>query len=255
MNHLKKSEMNLSEIEIIKQAKQGDKSALLALYNQYLPLFKKLCRNRADYSNVLEVDDLLQECFLSLENALKNYSFEQETKFMTYLYECCKWHLYRVTMRYAYLPEYQLKMILKIKQFRDSYYRQHGKQPEDGLVMHEFSLSADCLRELDILKDLKAISLDAPTGEESDCALADLLPGVTDLEEKTVRRLSIIQLWKYLKDCLLPEELKVIKMLYLDRLTVKEISRTVGKSETEVRTIQARSLKKLRMKQKLKDIL
>lgn len=245
----------LEERELIEKAKQGEQEALLALYNQYLPLFKKLCRSRAVYSNVLEYDDLCQECFLALENAAKRYSFEQETKFMTYLYDCCKWHLYRVTMRYAYLPEYQLKMILKIKQFRDSYYRQHGKQAEDGLVMHEFSLSADYLRELDILKDLKAISLDAPTGEESDCTLADLLPGVNDLEEKTVRRLSIIQLWKYLEDCLLPEELKVIKMLYLDKLTFKEISGITGKTETEVRTIQARSLKKLRMKQKLKDIL
>lgn len=38
--------MDLSEIKTITQAKQGDKLALLALYNQYLPLFKKLCRKR-----------------------------------------------------------------------------------------------------------------------------------------------------------------------------------------------------------------
>ena len=67
--------MDLSEIKTITQAKQGDKLALLALYNQYLPLFKKLCRYRADYSNVLEVDDLLQECFLALESATNSYSF------------------------------------------------------------------------------------------------------------------------------------------------------------------------------------
>lgn len=77
--------MDLSEIKTITQAKQGDKLALLALYNQYLPLFKKLCRNRADYSNVLEVDDLLQECFLALESATNSYSFEREASFKTYL--------------------------------------------------------------------------------------------------------------------------------------------------------------------------
>lgn len=38
--------MDLSEIKTITQAKQGDKLALLALYNQYLPLFKKLCRKK-----------------------------------------------------------------------------------------------------------------------------------------------------------------------------------------------------------------
>ena len=56
--------MDLLEIETIKKAKQGEQEALLCLYEKYLPLFKKLCRNRADYSNVLEVDDLLQESFL-----------------------------------------------------------------------------------------------------------------------------------------------------------------------------------------------
>lgn len=49
----------LEEKEMIVQAKQGNKEALLGLYEKYLPLFKKLCRNRADYSNVLETDDLL----------------------------------------------------------------------------------------------------------------------------------------------------------------------------------------------------
>lgn len=88
--------MDLSEIKTITQAKQGDKLALLALYDQYLPLFKKLCRNRADYSNVLEVDDLLQECFLALESATNSYSFEREASFKTYLYSCVKWHLTRV---------------------------------------------------------------------------------------------------------------------------------------------------------------
>ena len=46
----------LKERELIGKAKQGDKSALLALYEQYTPLLKKLCRNRADYSNVLDFD-------------------------------------------------------------------------------------------------------------------------------------------------------------------------------------------------------
>ena len=38
--------IGLNENETIKKAKQGDKSALLALYEQYTPLFKKLCRKR-----------------------------------------------------------------------------------------------------------------------------------------------------------------------------------------------------------------
>lgn len=245
----------LEERELIEKAKQGDKSALLALYEQYLPFFKKLCRNRADYSNVLDCDDLLQECFLALKLALKSYTFEHGTAFVTYLYTCTKRHLQKVMTSFSPLSRFQVSMILKIKQFREDYEKRHGKMPENGLIMHELCISSDCLRELDILRDLKAVSLDSPVGKNGDCTLADLLPSETDLEERTVKRLSIVQLWEFLESCLLPEELKIIKMIYLDRLTFKEISEITGRSETNVRTVQERSLKKLRMRQKLKDIL
>lgn len=153
------------------------------------------------------------------------------------------------------LSRFQVSMILKIKQFREDYERRHGKLPEDGLIMHEFCVSADCLRELDVLRDLKAVSLDAPQGENGDCTLADLLPSETDLEERTVKKLSIVQLWEFLESCLLPEELKIIELLYLEKQTFKNVAEMTGKTEAEIQTIQTRSLKKLRMKKKLKDYL
>lgn len=247
--------MDLAEKEMIVQAKQGNKEALLCLYKKYLPLFKKLCRNRADYSNVLDCDDLLQETYISLENAVKNYTFEHEATFMTYLYTCTKRHLQKVMTNCSLIPSYQVSMILKIKQFREDYERQHGKKPENGLVMHEFCISSDCLRELDILKDLKEISLDAPVDENQDCTLADLLPCKTDLEERTIKKLSIVQLWNFLESCLLPEELKIIELLYLEKQTFKNVAEMTGKTQVEIRTMQIKSLKKLRMKEKLKDFL
>ena len=67
--------------------------------------------------------------------------------------------------------------------------------PDNALVMREFFISRDYLRELDILKDLKITSIDVPIGEDNESTLAELLPGVTDLEEKTVKRLSIAEFW------------------------------------------------------------
>ena len=247
--------MDLLEIETIKKAKQGEQEALLCLYEKYLPLFKKLCRNRADYSNVLEVDDLLQESFRAMESAVNSYSFEREASFKTYLYSCVKWHLNRVMAKHSNVTENQLSLILQIKKFRESYEEQHGHIPDSYLVMREYFISREYLRELDVLKDLKVTSIDVPIGEDGENTLKDLLPGVDDLEERVVKRLSVVQLWESLESCLLPEELKIIKMIYLDRLTFKEISEITGRSETNVRTVQERSLKKLRMRQKLKDIL
>ncbi len=247
--------MDLTEIETIKQAKQGNSSALLALYEQYTPAFKKLCRFRADYSNTLEFDDLLQECFLALENAVNSYSFEHGTSFMTYLYSCTKKHLNRVITKHSNFTENQLSMILQIKEFRESYKKQHGRMPDNGLVMREFFISRDYLRELDILKDLKVTSIDVPIGEDDESTLAELLPGVTDLEEKTIKKLSIAEFWEILNDVLLPAESEVIKLFYLDNLTVSQIAAHTGDTERQVRQLQQQALKKLRMQRKIKEII
>ena len=247
--------MDLSEIKTITQAKQGDKLALLALYNQYLPLFKKLCRNRADYSNVLEYDDLLQECFLALKSTVNSYSFERGASFKTYLYSCVKWHLNRVIAKHSNVTENQLTLILQIKKFRENYEKQHGRMPDNALVMREFFISRDYLRELDILKELKVTSIDVPIGEDNESTLAELLPGVTDLEEKTVKRLSIAEFWEILNDVLLPAECEVIKLFYLDNLTVAKIAENTGDTEKQVRQLQQQALKKLRMRKKIKEII
>lgn len=245
----------MSEAEMILLAQQGDEEALLCLYRKYLPLFKKLCRNRADYSNILDCDDLLQECFLALKSTVNSYSFERGASFKTYLYSCVKWHLNRVIAKHSNVTENQLTLILQIKKFRENYEKKHGRMPDNALVMREFFISRDYLRELDILKDLKITSIDVPIGEDDESTLADLLPSETDLEERTVKRLSIVQLWEFLESCLLPEELKIIELLYLERQTFKNVAEMTGKTEAEIQTIQKRSLKKLRKKEKLKDYL
>ena len=245
----------LEEKEMIVQAKQGNKEALLGLYEKYLPLFKKLCRNRASYCNVLEIDDLCQECLIALKQAVKHYSFDADTSFMSYLYTCIKRHLSRVTARLSYIPTYQLQMMLEIKQFRDDYEKEYGRKPDDGMVMHEFYISADCLRELDALKDLKVTSLDVPIDEEGENTLSDLLPGANDLEEKAIKSLSVVHFWKMLDDILLPAESEVIKLFYLDGFTVKQVAEHTGDTEKQVRKLQQQALRKMRMRHKLKEII
>lgn len=166
-----------------------------------------------------------------------------------------KWHLNRVIAKHSNVTENQLTLILQIKKFRENYEKQHGRMPDNALVMREFFISRDYLRELDILKDLKITSIDVPIGEDNESTLAELLPGVTDLEEKTVKRLSIAEFWEILNDVLLPAECEVIKLFYLDNLTVAKIAENTGDTEKQVRQLQQQALKKLRMRKKIKEII
>ena len=85
--------------------------------------------------------------------------------------------------------------------------------------------------------------------------LSELLPGVADLEEKTVRKLSIAEFWEILNDVLLPAESEVIKLFYLDNLTVSKIAEHTGDTEQQIRQLQQQALKKLRMRKKIKEII
>ena len=144
---------------------------------------------------------------------------------------------------------------LQIKKFRENYEKQHGHMPDNALVMREFLISRDYLQELDILKDLKITSIDVPIGEDDESTLAELLPGETDLEEKTVKRLSIAEFWEILNDVLLPAESEIIKLFYLDNLTVSKIAEHTGDTEQQIRQLQQQALKKLRMRKKIKEII
>ena len=121
--------------------------------------------------------------------------------------------------------------------------------------MHELGISADYLRELDALKDLKITSLDVPVDDEGENALVDLLPSVTDLEEKAIKSLSVLQFWGALDTILLPAESEIIKLIYLDNMTIAQVSEFTGDTEKQVRRLQQQAFRKLRMRQTIKEIV
>ena len=70
----------------------GDKGQAERIHEQFGPLFDKLSRK---YSFLAEFDDLRQECFLALCNALSGFDTEAGTAFMPYLWRTAERHLQR----------------------------------------------------------------------------------------------------------------------------------------------------------------
>ena len=124
-----------------------------------------------------------------------------------------------------------------------------AENPDDGI--YTLVLKSDGI----VLKDLKVTSLDVPIDEDGESTLADLLPGVNNLEENTVKKLSITQFWELLNDILLPAESEIVKLFYLDGQTVSQIAEHTGDTEKQVRQLQQQALKKLRMRKKIKEII
>ncbi|PJF23548.1 MAG: hypothetical protein CUN56_00435 [Phototrophicales bacterium] len=71
----------LSDLQLVTRAQQGDREAFLTLYNRYLNKVYNRVRSRVPEA---DVEDVTQEIFLAVVRSLA--SFRQESKFNTWLY-------------------------------------------------------------------------------------------------------------------------------------------------------------------------
>lgn len=83
--------MNYNDSELIYMIKE-DERALSTLIEKYEPLYKKLSFSFLQKNNNLGIDieDLIQQCRITTCYALERYSFDNDTKFFSYLVVCLK---------------------------------------------------------------------------------------------------------------------------------------------------------------------
>lgn len=76
--------LKVNNVELIKQAQNGDDKAFSELIKQYSPLISSIVRKY--FLAGFEVEDLMQVGYISLIKAIKNYDDKNGANFSTYLY-------------------------------------------------------------------------------------------------------------------------------------------------------------------------
>lgn len=243
--------------QLVARIKAGENEAenMLALWQQNKGFIYKMA---IKYKGYAEVEDLLQEGYIGLCNAVQHYNADQYSSFIHYE----TFWIRQVMLRYidnccsvVRIPVNARNEILQYKRIYGEYRKWYGKEPTDREMRAFLGVSIEKLES--IKKNALAVkirSLDEPiSGENEDILLSDTLASDQELEEDIIKRLDTAAmteaLWSAVDE--LPDNMpEVLRHRYQDNMTRNEVGQQLGITASQAGTIEYKALRKLRIPSK-----
>ena len=80
----------INDYELLSLAQAHNEDAINIIYKKYQPLIQKICKkqekNMKKYG--LELEDLIQECYITINNAIESFNEIENTSFYTHVAKC-----------------------------------------------------------------------------------------------------------------------------------------------------------------------
>ena len=203
-----------------------------------------------------ELEDLEQEGFLALYDAIDHYEADQGVKFLTYASHWIRQRMQKYIQNTGSplrLSAGRQEAIRKYRKFCTEFQAEQGCKPTEAELCRSLWLTLEQLREIQYDACMTAVkSLDAPIkgaeGEE-DTTLGELAASAADPCEELLDRLEQEELCSVLWQCVdsLPgKQPDVIRSRYKSNMTMKQCGQFCGISEAEARKQQLKALRSLR---------
>ena len=234
---------------------------MAALYDQVKDFIHAMAYK---YHGQGELEDLEQEGFLALYDAIDHYEADQGVKFLTYASHWIRQRMQKYIQNTGSplrLSAGRQEAIRKYRKFCTEFQAEQGCKPTEAELCRSLWLTLEQLREIQYDACMTAVkSLDAPIkgaeGEE-DTTLGELAASATDPCEELLDRLEQEELCSILWQCVdsLPgKQPDVIRSRYKDNMTMKQCGQFCGISEAEARKQQIKALKSLRSGENAKKL-
>jgi RNA polymerase primary sigma factor len=244
----------MSNEEIVKQIQQGINPGdnMDKLYRQN---YGMICNIARRYAFMDELDDLLQEAYFGLYEAVKRYEDTAGVLFMSYASYWIKQSIQRYIEnngRCIRIPVAMQNNINKYKKVIAAFQVTQGRKPTDRELCACIGISKHALEEINKTVDSDKIqSLDDYLPGSEDITLCDTVPDTdTDIENSVVDRMieqsRKAELWEIVRDNVTLEENEVINARFLKNMTLEQTGALISKSRDMVRQIEAKALRKLR---------
>lgn len=202
------------------------------------------------------VEDLEQEGFLALYDAVDGYDEAQGVRFLTYAEYWIRQRISRYLQANGSslrLPVHCREKLLRYKRLCSSFQLEHGREPSEREIARLMGLTLEQVREIRGNVCMARVgSLDAPVkgldGGE-DTTVGDLVTAPADPTGEAVDRVQSAQLCAALWECVdsLPgQQPAVIRQRYQDGMSLREIGEAQGTTAEAVRQIHAKALRELR---------
>jgi RNA polymerase sigma-B factor len=210
----------------------------------YLGLADRLA-NRYRDSRGTSHEDLIQTARAGLIAAIDRYDPGYGTPFVPYAVACVvgelKRHLRDTSWR-LHVPRPLKEQALRVARAADELHQRLGRSPNSLELAEQLQLGEEeVLEALTAVTSRWEVSLDQPTGEETDRCLGDLLPapGAGEEPEDLMALPGLV--------ARLPElEREVIVLRFFQDLDQYEIAARVGFSQMHVSRLQRRALARMR---------
>lgn len=204
-----------------------------------------------------EMDDIMQEGYIALCVAAKNYDSSKGVKFITYASECITCSIKNYISEYGHsirIPRNYKMLINKYQRFIKMYVTRNGSEPNDEEIRNYMCIGKQLLDDIRKTEYIMQVSSLDVCIDEHNSTLGELIPASEDDIKECIESIENEELkavlWG-LVDATGEYEGKVIRSLYMDEKTVSETAEDMGKSETEILRLKNKSLRSLKMKKEV----
>lgn len=224
---------------------------MLQLWEQTRNFIHTVARH---YQGLADLEDLEQEGYLALYDAVDRYCPEQEYKFLTY----AKYWIQQRMKRYIYnccqvvrIPVDENEKLYQYRKMENAFQLYCGRKPTEWEIIHNMGLNSRQVKELkEVLRMSQIGSLDSPMpGDMEDNTLSDTVACDTDMEgevtEKIDRDMLQEVIWPMV-DCLPGRQPDVIRKRYQEGMTLREIGEAYGVNLNTIRQFELEGLRRLR---------
>ena len=213
------------------------------------------------FSKRCEIDDLMQEGYFGLLDAVNRWDQGAETVFMTY---AADWIRNRMR-RYVFnccgdcrLSEHRQIRALKYLRIIADYERDKGRRPRDAELIRITGWKPAALDSIRMdAAQIRAARLDKPA-REGGATIGELIPGkgaeISEALDREQHRQLAHDLWAAV-DELRPKEAAELRKRYQEELSFKEIGATMGMTAAQASSLERRSLEKLRRSPRARRLL
>lgn len=250
-----RGEISVSNEELVELIRKGinPSNNMELLYKQNKGM---ICKIANRYAAHIDKEDLMQEAYFGLNNAVNNYESDSEVKFITYAAFWIKQSMQRYVENNATtirVPVHTQQLYNRYSKLVNAFIEKHNRKPTDCEA--SLLLDASVKKIQHMKKTLYEVgnmdSLDQSIGgENDDIRLSDSVIGSNGIEndivDKIIEKDIKSSLWGIIEENTSEIENKVINSRYRKGLTLEATGKEMGVSRERVRQIESAALKRLR---------
>ena len=237
--------------QIVEQIRNGYSVTdnMQLLYERNLPLIKHMVKPYAAYE---QLEDLLQEAYFGLYEAVQRYESSENVLFMTYAGYWIRRSAQLYVENYSTvvrLPNDVRQKIVRYNRTVSQLVQKYGRIPTDIEIAGALNTTVDAIQKLQYYAQ-PISSLDVPL-EDGETTFGDTIQADFSLENDVVDKIyaehSKNELWGIVERHTGTRESQIIKEIFINNKTMSQVAREYDLSLDRIRQIKEKGLRKLRI--------